>query len=152
MSEKQILITTSSNDSHAYLPVGYELERQGYNPVVYKSDKVIQGEESFSLLLNEDGMLDITYEGVHIEPERIGAAWYRKPGAFAPLGVDIDLAKQQYMNNEVRSLHGTIWSLYDEDRWLNSPSQIVRGEQKLRQLHSRKINSPSLFSIKSKAP
>jgi len=134
MSEKSILIATSSNDSHAYVPVGEALESQGYTPIIYKSDKVIQGEESFSLLVNEDGMLDITYQGVHIEPDRIGAAWYRKPGAFAPPDSEIDLAKQQYMNNEVRSLHGTIWPLYDEQKWLNSPGHIVRGEQKLRQL------------------
>jgi hypothetical protein len=133
MNEKQILIVTASTDTHAYGPVSSQLQSKGYNTVVYKSDKVMKGEESFDLLVSSDGELSMTYEGIQIEPRSISAAWYRKPGDFALADADKDLAKQQYMSNEVRSLHGTIWPLYDEDTWLNAPSKIVEAEQKLRQ-------------------
>ena len=132
--EKRILIASSSNDEHAYGPVSQILEDEGYETIVYKSDKVIAGEEKFVLSVGEDGELSVEYEDVDISPEHISAGWYRKVANFALPDAEHNLSKQLYMNNEVRALHGTIWPLYSGAMWLNSPEKIVEGERKLKQL------------------
>jgi hypothetical protein len=39
------------------------------------------------------------------------------------------------MNNEVRTLHETVWPLfYPEDLWLSSPANLARADRKLGQL------------------
>jgi hypothetical protein len=132
--EKPIFIASSSPDEHAYGPVSAHLESKGYPVVVYKTDKVLEGTEEFILRVSEDGDLKMSYQGVSILPKDIAAGWYRKVTNFALPDVDQNLSKQQYMNNEVRSLHGTIWPLLPTDLWLNAPTKIADGERKINQL------------------
>ena len=80
-------------------------------------------------------MHTIDYNGVSILPENLSAAWYRKKASFGLPNADTQLAKQLYMNNEVRALHDTIWpQLYPENIWLSSPAKIIRADRKLGQL------------------
>ena len=132
--KKPVLITAASFDEHAYGPVSKLLERQGYPVVVYKTDKLLVGEDSFVINLRGEAP-QISYDGISILPEDLSVAWYRKIASFSLPDVDTQLAKQLHMNNEVRALHDTIWPLfYPEGIWLSSPAKIAQAERKLRQL------------------
>lgn len=133
MTEK-ILIAGSSSDEHVYVPVGENLTRRGFDVVVYRTDQVMTGQEEFMLDVSKDGELTIAYEGKNITPGEVGAAWYRKIANFALPDVEENLSKQLYMNNEVRALHDTIWSLYPNEVWLNSPQNNAQADRKLEQL------------------
>lgn len=132
--KKPILIAAASFDEHAYGPVGKLLERQGYPIIVYKTDSLLLGEDHFTIDLSGDKP-KITYNGISILPGDLSAAWFRKIASFSLPDVDTQLAKQLYMNNEVRALHDTIWpQFYPEDVWLSSPAKLARADRKLGQL------------------
>ena len=133
--EKPVLIATASFDEHAYSPVAEILEQRGYPVVIYRTDRLLSGEDSFTIDMAAEGGPSLQYNGVLIQEERISAAWYRKIGSFAFPDVEEQLAKQLHMNNEVRALHDTIWPVfYSDDIWLNSPSRISQADRKLSQL------------------
>ncbi|MET8524725.1 hypothetical protein [Micromonospora sp. NPDC005172] len=132
--KKPVLIASASFDEHAYGPVSKLLERQGYPVVVYKTDRLLSGEDKLQVNLSGETP-SITYNGVSIASEDLSAAWYRKVGSFSLADADSQLAKQLYMNNEVRALHDTIWpSLYPEGIWLSAPGNIAHADRKLQQL------------------
>ena len=134
MAKKPILITAATFDEHTYGPVSRLLKERGYPVVVYKTDMLLRGEDRFTIDLRSE-MPAIEYNGTSILPDDLSAAWYRKVGHFGLPDADTQLAKQLYMNNEVRALHDTIWpQFYPEDIWLNSPVKIARAERKLYQL------------------
>jgi hypothetical protein len=133
--EKHILIASSTFDEHAYAPVTEILEHRGYPVVIYKTDKLLSGEDQFTIDLTQSNTPSISYNGTSILPEDISAAWYRKVGSFSLSDADQQLAKQLYMNNEVRALHDTIWpQFYPDDIWLSPPANIARADRKLGQL------------------
>jgi len=130
---KPILIASARVDEPTYKPVSEMLERNGYPVVVYQTDRVLSGEDQYTLDLTSDGELSIDYNGVSILPERLSAAWYRKVGSFGLPYEEPQVAKQLYINNEVRHLHDMIWTLYPEDIWLSSPGNLARADRKLLQ-------------------
>lgn len=132
--KKPILIAAASFDEHAYGPVTQLLEKAGYPVIVYKTDKLLVGEDRFTIDLRTEIPV-IQYNGVSISPDDLSAAWYRKVASFSLPDVDTQLAKQLHMNNEVRALHDTIWPLfYPEGMWLSPPTKIAQAERKLSQL------------------
>lgn len=128
-----ILIASASFDEHTYGPVSENLERRGYPVIRYLTDKLLSGEDAYSFRL-DDGEWQASINGKSISPEDIGAAWYRKVGSFAVADADTQLAKQLYLNNEVRALHESTWSLYPDDVWLSPPAAIAKADQKVGQL------------------
>jgi len=134
VSKKPVLIAAASFDQHAYGPVSRHLNDAGYPVIVYKTDKLLAGDDCLVIDLRDDRPL-VYYNGASILPEDISAAWYRKIGHFGISDADTQLAKQLYMNNEVRSLHDTIWPyFYPEDVWLSAPAKIGQAERKLKQI------------------
>lgn len=132
--KKPVLIAAASFDEHAYGPVSRLLEKQGYPVIVYRTDKLLASEDRFTIDLR-NGTPAIDYNGVSILSEDLSSAWYRKIASFGLPDVDTQLAKQLYMNNEVRALHDTIWpKFYPENFWLSSPTNIARADRKLGQL------------------
>lgn len=123
---KSILIASARIDEPTYKPVGDILERNGYSVVVYQTDRVLSGEDQYMVALTSEGELSIDYNGVSILPERISAAWYRKVGSFDLPYKEPQIAKQLYVNNEVRHLHDMVWSLYPENMWMSSPKNLAR--------------------------
>lgn len=132
--EKPILIVASSIDDHAYVPVCEKLDDKGFESVVYRTDKVLSEEESFALSIDNEGTLTIAYNGRPIGPDNVSAAWFRKLGSYTLPGTEHDRAKQLYIRTEVSQLHDTVWSLYDNEIWLNSPENIRQSDRKLDQL------------------
>lgn len=132
--EKPVLIAAASLDSHAYEPVRTVLETRGCPVVVYRTDKVLDGEEQLELNISEDGELTIKYQSEDITPDAIGAAWYRKVANFSLSRIENDRARQQYVTNEVRHFHDTFWSVYPESVWLNSPEKMKAADKKLGQI------------------
>lgn len=132
--EKPILIAATSLDEQAYGPVSRILEEKGYPVIIYRTDKVLSGEEEFSVEIKTNGELTLSYDNTPISPSDISAAWYRKIAAFSTEGTTADRAKQMHINNEVKSLHDTIWSVYPDEIWLNSPDKMRLAERKLGQL------------------
>jgi glutathione synthase/RimK-type ligase-like ATP-grasp enzyme len=133
--EKSVLIASATRDEPSYGPVSEILERKGYPVIVYKTDKLLAGEDQFTIDLTNASEPYITYNDTSISPEDIGAAWFRKVASFSISDGEDQLSKQLHMNNEVRSLHGTIWPLfYPEDVWLNSPDRMAHADRKLGQL------------------
>lgn len=131
---KPILIASTSQDESKYTPVKTILEENGYPVIVYKTDKVILGEDAYTIDINEEGALRITYNGIPIGPEDISAAWHGKISSFDLPYEEPEIAKRLYIHNEIRTLHKTTWTLYPEDVWLSSPRRLGRAEHKLNQL------------------
>lgn len=132
--EKPILITAASLDEHAYGPVSSILESWGFPVVVYRTDKVLSGEENLRAGVTSQGDLDINYDGQSIAPGDIGAAWCRKVANFSLERIAQDRARQLYVYNEIRYLHDTLWALYPEKIWLNAPERMRQADKKLGQL------------------
>lgn len=129
--DKTILIASASVDEPTYKPVGDLLERNGYAVVVYHTDRVLSGEDRYTLELTSEGKLFIDYNGASILPERVSAAWYRKVGSFDLPYTEPQVAKRLYINTEVRLLHDMIWSWYPEDMWLSAPKHMAQADRKL---------------------
>lgn len=144
MEKSPILIASASLDEHAYGPVSSLLEDKGYAVVVYKTDKVISGEDQLNLHINSEAALTITYNDTPILPEDIGAAWFRKLTAFDQGSLQ-DRAKQLYINSELTHFHNALWELYPENKWLNAPARIRQADGKFQQLllaHEVGLNVP----------
>ncbi|HET8991443.1 MAG TPA: hypothetical protein VFN31_00200 [Candidatus Saccharimonadales bacterium] len=134
MSEtSKIVIASSSFDELTYGPVQQKLEDAGHEVVVYKTDRVFTGEDEFTVSYH-NSHLRITYNDTDISPDQVGALWYRKIAGFSVGPGPGNIAKQLHFNNELRSLHDTIWSLYPKDRWLNSPDAMRVADRKIGQL------------------
>lgn len=129
-----ILITAATLDAHAYEPVRQILEKSNYPTVVYRTDKVLSGEEHLNVSLLETGQLHVTYNDQSIAPDDVGAAWQRKIANFELPHLTGDKGRQQYVNNEIRHMHEMLWSLYPEDLWLNAPERMRQADRKLGQL------------------
>lgn len=130
---KPILIASAHIDEPTYKPVGELLERNGYPVVIYQTDRVLAGQDQYIIDLTTEGKLSMDYNGVSILPERLSAAWYRKVGSFGLPYEEPQVAKQLYVNNEVRHLHDMVWALYPEDIWLSSPMNLANADRKLGQ-------------------
>jgi len=129
--EKTILIATVSQDARAFIPVVEKLTDFAYDPVIFQTDRVLQGEDDFSLTV--DGQtVEATYNGRNISPSNVASAWYRKPGTV--VHDDKDVAKNIYLNNELSSFNDSLWTVFPEDVWLNSPAKIKVADRKLGQL------------------
>jgi hypothetical protein len=131
---KPILIASAHVDESTYKPVSEILNRNNYPVVEYQTDRVLSGEDEYSLDLTSDCRLAISYNGVSIAPDDLSAAWYRKVGSFDLPYKEPQVAKRLYVNNEVRTLHGMMWSLYPENVWLSSPNNLAKADHKLGQM------------------
>lgn len=131
---KPILIAATSLDEHAFGPVRSELESQGYPVAVYQTDKVLEGNEQLYIKVSGDGELIMRYDDTPIAPDQIGAVWYRKVAAFRPSDNIDDKAKQLHINSEIQALHDTLWAVYPDELWLNSPQRMRNADRKLGQL------------------
>jgi hypothetical protein len=131
---KPFLLASTSHDSLAYEPVREILESKDFPVIVYRTDRVLSGEDSLLVNLKADGDLTMQYNDKSILPEDLGAAWYRKIAVFSLPGGSEDKAKHLHIHAEIRAHHDTIWSLYPDDKWLNSPEIMRRADRKLGQL------------------
>lgn len=131
---KPILIASARVDEPTYGPVRDFLEKRGYTVVIYQTEQVLSGQVPFTVAMTTNGDLAIELDGISIQPDHLAAAWYRKIGSFGATDANTQLAKQLYLNNEIRVLHDTIWSLFPDDIWLSSPRKLAHAERKFHQL------------------
>lgn len=131
---KPILLASTSHDALAYEPVKNILESKDYPVVVYRTDRVLNGEDKFLVNLEDDGALTMQYNDTSVLPEDLSAAWYRKIAVFSLPGGEDDKAKHLHIHAEIRAHHDTIWSLYPDDKWLNAPERMRQADRKLGQL------------------
>ncbi len=129
-----IIIASASTDEHAYGPVCEKLESRGYQPVVYCTDRVLEQSDDLVIDISSDGELGVSYKFQDISPQRVSSAWYRKVGSFSLPNAEQDRAKSAYLHNEIGFFNQTLWSLYPDQVWLNSPNKIREADQKLGQL------------------
>jgi hypothetical protein len=129
-----ILIASSSFDEETHLPVRQRLERRGYEVIVYLTDRVIEGAERLTIEISAGGELTMLHQGRSIAPRDISAAWYWKVGGFRSPSASRDMARQLSLVNELTLWNHTIWGLYPDDLWLNSPRNTAFADMKLQQL------------------
>lgn len=132
---KHVLIASSSFSSEEYIPVIEKLDNRGFEVSIYNSDKVISGEDNFTVRLTEEGSLTALYNNRDISNSSIDALWYRKVADFQKPEDTEDKAKALLLQDEIGSFHQDIWhSTYDDNKWLNSPKAILQASNKLGQL------------------
>lgn len=101
MANNKILIASASADKHAYEPVSDILERKGYDVVLYRTDRVVSGEDKLNIAFAYDEQLEVLYNDDPIAQRDIGAACLRKVGNFSIANAEQNIAKQLYLNNEL---------------------------------------------------
>jgi glutathione synthase/RimK-type ligase-like ATP-grasp enzyme len=132
MREQQILIASSSFDTPTWGPIAAELESKGRQVLVYESDKVALGIARFDISVTSAEGLQVAYNGQIINPEAIGAAWYRRTGFIA--NTVADATQQLAIDGERRAIQAGIWHEISDAAWLNSPDRITLASQKVTQL------------------
>lgn len=132
--EKRILIASATPSEDEYIPVARNLEARGYQVIIYNSDKVMSGEDNFFLNIDSHGTANVSYNGYDISPDSIVAGWYRKVADFDPSHRSDEKAKLLLLRDEIENFHQTIWGLYSDKVWLNSPLNMRNAGQKLAQL------------------
>ncbi len=136
MKQKRVLICSSFFDEHTHGPVRGHLVRRGFDVVTYQIDRVMNGNESMTLRLADDGAFAATYATAQMAPVDIHAAWHWKVANFAVPDADTNLSKQLTMVNEITQYNNSVWSLYPEDLWLSAPTRIQWADRKLVQLQT----------------
>lgn len=132
--KKPMLIASTTFDKHAWGPVSAGLQASGYPVIVYRTDRLLAGQDVLVIDMRSDTPL-LSYNGMSIAPGDLSAAWSRKIASFALADADTQLAKQLYMNNEVRALHDSIWPVfYPNELWLSAPTSLAAADRKLSQL------------------
>lgn len=127
-----ILIASNSHDSSTHM-VADELQKYGYDPLVYESDKVTEGIAPLHITIGGAAVgVHVTYNGKAINMNDVGAAWYRRPNYFT--GELSDKGFQLSMAAEYRSMQQSLWDLVPNDAWLNAPEANRRAENKITQL------------------
>jgi len=135
---KPILIASSSYDVDTHAPVCDALVRRGYPVVVYQTDQLMSEAETFCLSVTADGRLAMSYNDSPMGPDDVAAAWYWKVTSVRVPDADVNAAKQLSFVNEMSQLQHSIWWLYPEEIWLNSPSKTFAANHKLGQLLAAK--------------
>lgn len=126
-------MATSSVEEHSFGAVVNALEARGVPAVVFKTDRVLDRSENFSLTVRV-GALIATYEGHDTSPGAVSAGWYRKVNSFRVPGAKSIVSRELTLVNEITQLRNSIWSLYASDFWLGDPSNLWNAERKLSQL------------------
>lgn len=135
ISNKNILIASSTISGDEYTPVVDILTDRGHEVAVYNSDLVLDGTDKLVVNVTEEGEVAVNYNSRDISNDIIDALWYRKVADFHRPGETEDKAKALLIQDEVASFHQDIWtSLYDPANWLNSPEKIQEASNKLGQL------------------
>jgi hypothetical protein len=129
-----IPFATSGFEELSYGPVREALERGGFPVVASATDRVLSQRDRFFLEVTGAGALLVTYDGKSLAADAIGAAWYWKETSFRTQDAEHDVAKQLSLVNEMTQIQHSIWSLYPEDVWLNSPMMTFKANHKLGQL------------------
>lgn len=131
MSET-ILIASNSHDSSTHA-VAEELQRNGYDPLVYESDKVTDGSVQLRMAIGGIAAgVYVEYDGRAINLPEVGAAWYRRPNFFT--GELSDKGFQLSIAAEYRSMQQSLWNMVPRSAWLNDPEANRRAENKMTQL------------------
>ncbi len=129
----RILFASSSLET-SHRPVLDALQAQGHEVIVYPVDKILAGTARLHMYLSDAGMLEVLCAGASIAPRDLDAAWYWKPLSFRIKDAERHIAKQQSLVNEMRLVDNSLWGLYPDDLWLNSPTATWAGNRKLPQL------------------
>lgn len=131
ISRKAILIASCSFDTPHTENVVRHLKRANYKSIIYEADKVVVGAKTLAIVFNKK-QISLKYDGLTVDGRAVGAAWFRKAEYFN-LNLH-DKAKQFHLEVEARELQRGIFDTLPEGRWLNAPSKIERGGNKLTQL------------------
>lgn len=129
-----ILIATTSFEEHSYRPVCDKLAKDRVPFVLFLTDKVLEGADRFFMEISECGAAQVIYEGWDISPSATASGWYWKVNSFQVPGAEHNVSKQMTMVNEVTQMQNSIWSVYQDSFWLNSPLNVWRAERKFAQL------------------
>jgi hypothetical protein len=114
--------------------VRQRLAEWGYPVRLCLTDRILEGTDQFVISISPTGALEMAYEGESIAPDRIAAAWYWKVGGFRVANAEQNVAKQLSLVNELTMWNHTIWGLFPDEIWINSPRRTAQAEAKLQQL------------------
>lgn len=128
----EIAIFSTSIDEPTYGGVAEKLERRGYNPWIYRADKILSGSDSLKVCVKGDEEIFVEYNNTERRLIDIKSAWFRHPDILN-LNLD-DKAKQQCIEQEVSALQESFWQQIPDDSWLNHPQKMKRVQPKLAQL------------------
>ena len=91
---KRVLIASSSFDADTHRPVCAALQAGGADVVLYETDKVMAGEQDFTIMFSSDGALTVACDGRSIAPEDVSAAWLWKVASFRNADAAVNVSKQ----------------------------------------------------------
>lgn len=130
-TENQVLIITNQEDITTDFIV-LELKRRGIPYFRLNTETIAQSRIEFDPSSGKDSF-KLSFADKRIDLKSVGAAYYRRPGAPTPLIDPIHDSAYYYCETEWNSLLKALYSLID-DKWLNSPINIQKAENKPLQL------------------
>lgn len=128
--DKNILIASCTLDEATYGPVVSQLNKHGYEVVVFEADKVAEGTIPFSVKVDSDLGTTIQYNESQLALDSLGAAWYRRAEHF----YGTSDTKNLTIDAERTALQSGVWNLIPDNTWLNTPKLMPAANKKLVQL------------------
>lgn len=118
----------------AFQAVVNELEKRGYQAILFKQDKCLEGEYLVFEVVNNNLIYSVVVDGKMYNIDDFSAIWYMKPH------LPIDLMKfepaeyRQFIQKQFWSMRIALWSIFRHKKWLDDPWSIQIAEDKLFQL------------------
>ena len=133
---KTILIASNSLDQATTQPVMQQLNKRGYSPLLFATDKIARCQIPFCVRMSNAQKPCVEYDGHVLDLADVGAAWYRRPTTFKNNKADEEVDKGRYdsLLDEYVQLQKYVWAGIPQHRWLNSLDVIHAADDKLSQL------------------
>jgi glutathione synthase/RimK-type ligase-like ATP-grasp enzyme len=132
MARDQIVIVTNQDDIHAD-GVIRALWGIGGEPIRLNTDEIPQDSTvSIELAHGLSGAIELSLNGLVVDPERIRSVWWRRPEAFR-LPDGLSAWEYEFAQRELEQAYRGLWSALD-CYWMSHPDAIDRAQWKLGQL------------------
>lgn len=118
----------------AFNLVKEELEKRGYNAILFKQDKCLGGEYLIFEIRDNKYVYSVVADGKYYDIRNFSTIWCLKPQLPREL---LEFGKVEYrsfINKQFYSMREALWSVFRDKKWINDPWAMYRAENKIYQL------------------
>lgn len=125
---------SGSYEVKAYSAVVDALQRRGYNALLFKQDKCLNGEYLSFDVCSGIARFIISVDGKEYNVDDFSAIWYMKPYVAKELLTYNPAEYRQFIHRQFLVMRQALWTVFRDKKWLNDPWCLYRAENKIYQL------------------